>query len=325
MALLGPTSSGKSSIARQVASAAGWPVPSEDRPGPDRAIPAADRVPARADPVCAPAPDQVSDPGVELVSVDSMAVYRGMDVGTAKPSVAVRSAVPYHLVDLVDPAEEFTVRRFQAAARAALAAIAGRRRAALLVGGTGLYLRAVVDGLSFPGRYPGVAAELERTLEATGDGDGSGPAYRTALADLHLRLTELDPVAASRIEPTNRRRLVRALEVCIGSGRPFSAHGPGLDHYRPTDVRLVGLRVEQEVLDRRIAERFNRLLAAGFLDEVAGLAAPPRRPVEDGPTGTRLPRAARPRRGRGTAGGGRGRRRPEDEGLRPAPDGVVSP
>jgi tRNA dimethylallyltransferase len=210
---------------------------------------------------------------VELVSVDSMAVYRGMDIGTAKPTSEERDVVPYHLVDLVDPSEEFTVQQFQHEARAALAGIAERGHGALLVGGTGLYLRSVVDDLAFPGRFPDVAADLAGGLEAAGpvgsEGEGS------ALALLHGRLAELDPQAAGRIHATNRRRILRALEVTLGSGRPFSSFGPGLERYPPTSVGQVGIRLDPRLLDDRIAARFHRLMESGFLDEVRRLAFHP--------------------------------------------------
>jgi tRNA dimethylallyltransferase len=202
-----------------------------------------------------------------------MAVYRGMDIGTAKPTPEVRARVSYHLVDLVDPADEFTVQQFQSAARDALAAIAGRGHGALLVGGTGLYLRSITDDLVFPGRYPDLAAELARTLDVAGLPDTVE--YRAALADLHRHLAELDPVAAGRIEPSNRRRLLRALEVTVGSGRPFSSFGPGLEQYPGTPVSLVGVHHDPVTLDRRIAERFDGLMEAGFLDEVRSLASRP--------------------------------------------------
>ena len=214
-----------------------------------------------------------ADGDVELVSVDSMAVYRGMDLGTAKPTTEQRAEVRYHLVDLVDPYEEFTVTQFQAAARAALEGIAARGNRALLVGGTGLYLRSITDDLEFPGRFPGAAAELSAELDARGVAGTSERAV--AVAALHDRLSQLDPVAAARIEPGNERRVVRALEVTLGSGRPFSQFGPGLERYPPTPIRLVGLRPEPAETDRRIGERFARLLDDGFLDEVRALAARP--------------------------------------------------
>jgi len=202
----------------------------------------------------------------EIVSVDSMCVYRHMDIGTSKPDAAARAAVPHHLLDLVDPDEEFTVTQFQAAARAALDAIAARGRHALLVGGTGLYLRAVVDDLVIPGRYPDVAAALESELD-----EG-----RVRTVDLHARLAHLDPLGASRMEPTNRRRVVRALEVTLGSGRPFSAFGPGLEAYPASGVTQVGLALGPEETDRRIAARFAAMVDAGLVDEVRALAARPK-------------------------------------------------
>jgi tRNA dimethylallyltransferase len=199
----------------------------------------------------------------EIVSVDSMCVYRGMDIGTSKPDAAARRAVPHHLVDLVDPDEEFTLTQFQQAARAALDDIERRGRHALLVGGTGLYLRSVVDDLEIPGRYPEVATSLEAELDA----GRAGP------ADLHARLAELDPVGAARMEPTNRRRVVRALEVTLGAGRPFSGFGPGLEAYPASGVPQVGLAVDTEEIDRRIAARFTAMVEAGLVDEVRALLA----------------------------------------------------
>jgi tRNA dimethylallyltransferase len=193
---------------------------------------------------------------IEIVTVDSMQVYRGMDIGTAKPTAAERAAVPHHLLDVADPSEEFTVASFKSAATESLRAIENRGHRALLVGGTGLYLRALIDDLDLPGQYPSVKAQVEH------DGD---------TIQLHHRLTTLDPVAASRMEPTNRRRVVRALEVTLGSGRPFSSFGPGLDRYPPTPFRLLGLRVERDELDQRITTRFAAQMRAGFLTEVEGL------------------------------------------------------
>jgi tRNA dimethylallyltransferase len=221
LALVGPTASGKSALAHAVARELG---------------------------------------DVELVSVDSMQVYRGMDVGTAKPTPLERAGLRYHLLDIADPAEEFTVSLYQGAAGEVLADIEARGRRALLVGGTGLYLRSVIDDLHLPGRYPEVRAELDAI-----DDD----------VELHRRLVRLDPVAAARMEPTNRRRVVRALEVCLGSGRPFSSSGPGLSAYGSSRFDLVALRWDRAVLDRRIAERYAAQLRAGFLDEVEALAARP--------------------------------------------------
>jgi tRNA dimethylallyltransferase len=201
----------------------------------------------------------------EIVSVDSMCVYRGMDIGTSKPDAAARAAVPHHLLDLVDPDEEFTVSQFQAAARDALAGIAARRHHAVLVGGTGLYHRSVVDDLAIPGRYPDVAASLEAELDA---GD-------VTVETLHARLAELDPVGAGRMESSNRRRVVRALEVTLGSGRPFSDFGPGLEAYPPTGIPQVGIARAPDEVDGRVAARFSAMVAAGLVEEVRALAARP--------------------------------------------------
>jgi tRNA dimethylallyltransferase len=203
-------------------------------------------------------------PGTELVSVDSMCVYRGMNIGTAKPSDAERAEVRYHLLDLADPDEEFALPRFQASARRALEDIEAGQGRALLVGGTGLYLRAVVDQLSIPGRFPEVAWALEAEAHEPGGSER-----------LHARLAALDPVAAARMEPTNQRRVVRALEVTLGAGRPFSSFGPGLDAYPPTPFALVGIPFDPTVHDRSIEERFRGLLDAGFLEEVQHLARRP--------------------------------------------------
>ena len=194
---------------------------------------------------------------VDLVSSDSMQVYRGMDIGTAKASAAERAEVPHHLLDLVDATEDFTVAEFRAAYADAIAGIGGRRRRALLVGGTGLYHRVVIDDFDLPGQWPDVRAELES---------------ETDTARLHARLGELDPVAAEKMEPTNRRRIVRALEVTIGSNRPFSSFGPGVDDYAHSDVAQVGLRWPRPVLAERIAARVRRMFDDGLLAEVETLA-----------------------------------------------------
>ena len=193
-----------------------------------------------------------------------MAVYRHMDIGTTKPPAAERAELHYHLVDLVDPDRQFTVSDFQVAARRALADIAARGRRALLVAGTGLYLRAVVDDLELPGRWPEIAADLERQAEKDG-----------GVAALHARLAVLDPVAASRTTPTNRRRVVRALEVTVGSGRPFSSFGPGLGTYHEPALPMVGIPFDVASVDAAIARRFRQLLEAGLLDEVRQLSARP--------------------------------------------------
>jgi tRNA dimethylallyltransferase len=201
----------------------------------------------------------------EIVSVDSMCVYRGMDLGTAKPSVADRASVPHHLVDIVDPDQEFTVSEYAQLVHDAVEGIGGRGHHALLVGGTGLYHRAVIDHLEIPGQFPPVATELRGQLER---GD-------VTVESLHARLVELDPVAAARMEANNERRVVRALEVTLGSGRPFSSFGPGLGVYPEDAMTQVGLSVDWAVLDERVALRFETWMDEGFLDEVRALAARP--------------------------------------------------
>ena len=196
--------------------------------------------------------------GVEIVTIDSMQVYRGMDIGTAKPTTAEQSVVAYHLIDLIEPHETYTVSRFQDDAAVALDAIADRGHVALGVGGTALYLRALVDALDIPGQFP----EARAAIEAEPDTEA-----------LHRRLAALDPTAAARMEPSNRRRIVRALEVTIGSGRPFSDYGPGLEHHTETPARLIGLRWPRDLLDRRIADRYAAMMDAGLLAEVERLLA----------------------------------------------------
>jgi tRNA dimethylallyltransferase len=195
---------------------------------------------------------------VEIVAVDAMQVYRGMDIGTAKPTAAEQARVRHHMIDVAEPSDDYALARYQRDARAALADITARGRRALLVGGTGLYLRALVDDLEIPGQFPAVRVELE------GEAD---------TAALHDRLAALDPTAAARMDSANRRRVIRALEVTLGSGRPFSSFGPGLGTYRPTAIRIVGLAVPRPLLDARIDARYDAQLAAGFLDEVRALAA----------------------------------------------------
>lgn len=203
-------------------------------------------------------------PRCELVAIDSMTVYRSMDIGTAKPTPGERVEGRYHLLDLVPPDEEFTVQRFQVAARDALDDIERRGARALLVGGTGLYHRAVVDGLDLPGRWPEIAARLRDAAEEPG-----------APARLHAWLARLDPLAAGRIDPSNTRRTLRALEVTLGSGRPFSSFGPGLDCYPPCPVVLLGIRFDPAAVDAAIERRFRCLLERGFLEEVHRLAGRP--------------------------------------------------
>ena len=196
---------------------------------------------------------------VEIVSVDSMQVYRGMDIGTASPSREERAAVPHHLIDVCDPSEEFTVARFRDLLDEALLGIGQRGHRALLVGGTGLYHRCAVDGLELAGGDDAVRARLE------------GEASELGVEELHRRLASLDPVAADRMEPTNLRRVVRALEVIEVTGRPFSSFGDGLDRYPPTPVAQIGLRWERAALAERIEARVHAMIDSGFVDEVIAL------------------------------------------------------
>ena len=195
----------------------------------------------------------------ELLLIDSMTVYRGMDVGTAKPSVEEREGIPHHLVDIADPSERFSVAEFQGLARSAMAAITERGRRALLVGGSGLYFRAVVDELEFPGTEP----DLRSTLEAEARAIGT--------ERMHERLSAFDPGAATKMEPTNARRVVRALEVAASTGRPFSSFAEGWDRYPEGNVRAAGVRVPPEVLRRRIEERATDQLKGGLLEETQRL------------------------------------------------------
>ena len=196
----------------------------------------------------------------EIVAVDAMQVYRHMDIGTAKPSTVDRAAVMHHCLDLVDASQEFTVADYGGAARRALAEIAARDHRAVLVAGTGLYLRSVTDQMEVPGRWPEVRAELDVRLVAEG------------VEALHRQLGELDPAAAAKMEPGNVRRVVRALEVTIGSGRPFSSYGPGIDVYPPVPFVQFGLQWPRPILAARIADRVHRMIDRGLVAEVESLA-----------------------------------------------------
>jgi tRNA dimethylallyltransferase len=197
--------------------------------------------------------------GAEVLSIDSMLVYRGMDVGTAKPTAEQRARVPHHLLDLVDPSEPFSVAAFQAAAREAADDVRRRGRPPLLVGGSGLYYRAVVDDLDFPGTEPAVRRELEHEAVAVG------------AEGLHRRLAGFDPAAAAKIEPGNVRRTVRALEVASITGRPFSSFSDAWEDYPAGGVRATGVRLPGETLRSRIEVRVRSMLDSGWLDEVRRL------------------------------------------------------
>jgi len=221
LAIIGPTAAGKSALAMAIAAA---------------------------------------DSRVELISADSMQVYRGMDIGTAKPSAQEQAAVRHHLIDIMDPSDDYTVSQFVVDVESATIDIRSRGGIPVMVGGTGLYVRSIVDNLEIPGQFPDARAELEAEPDT--------PA-------LHQRLVELDPVAANRMEPTNRRRVLRALEVTVGSGRPFSSFGPGLKRYAPSRVNQVACDRPRPSLDDRIHRRYDLQMELGFLDEVARVAAVP--------------------------------------------------
>jgi tRNA dimethylallyltransferase len=194
----------------------------------------------------------------EIVNTDAMAVYRGMDVGTAKPAESERRGIRHHLLDLLGVDEPLSVAQFQGWARAAVADIRGRGRVPVLVGGSALYTRAVLDRFEFPGTDPDVRRELEAELGRVG-----APA-------LHAHLASVDPDAAARILPDNGRRIVRALEVVRLTGRRFSAGLPAHEYLDPLSVQI-GLDIDRPALDARIARRVREMFDDGFVEEVARL------------------------------------------------------
>ena len=193
----------------------------------------------------------------EIVNLDASQIYRGMDIGTAKVSEAERRGVPHHLLDILDVTDTASVAEFQQSALAAIDDIRSRGKLPICVGGSGLYVRAVLEELDFPGTDPEVRARLEAELAAS-----------TPEA-MHARLADIDPVAAAAIQPGNTRRVVRALEVIELTGEPFVAVLPAHSHRSP-DVRI-GLEVPKDVLQDRIRSRVQRMWDAGLVDEVRGL------------------------------------------------------
>ena len=192
----------------------------------------------------------------QIVVCDAMQVYKRMDIGTAKPTIEDQQLVQHHCIDLVAPSARFTVSDYQKDARAAVAKIHEAGANALVVAGTGLYLTSLIDELSFPGEWPAVRAELQREPD---------------VAALYRHLKALDPVAAKNIERSNRRRIERALEVCIGSGKPFSDNAPGTGAYPDNGVVQIGLLWPREVLVKRVESRVKAMLERGFLEEVVQL------------------------------------------------------
>ncbi|MGK5171644.1 tRNA (adenosine(37)-N6)-dimethylallyltransferase MiaA [Geodermatophilus sp. CPCC 205761] len=208
--------------------------------------------------------------GGEVVNADSMQLYRGMDIGTAKPSPEERGGVPHHLLDLWHVREAASVAEYRRLARTEIDRLRAAGLVPLLVGGSGLYVRAVLDELDFPGTDPAVRARLEAELAEVGPGE------------LHARLAAVDPVAAAAVLPSNGRRIVRALEVVEVTGGPFRATLPEPRPHYPAVV--VGLDRDPAELDERVAVRVQRMWAAGFVAEVAALAADG---LREGPTASR--------------------------------------
>ena len=194
--------------------------------------------------------------GAEIINADSMQLYRGMDIGTAKLTVEERKGIPHHLLDVLDVSEDSTVAWYQEQARAAITEIHGRGKDAVIVGGTGLYIKAILDDLNFPDTDPEVRAKLEAELAEFG------------AAALFTRLEELDPAAALAIDRANSRRVIRALEVIEITGMPFTANLPREDSSRYPDALQFGLVMDREHLRERIDQRVNRMWDAGFVDEV---------------------------------------------------------
>ncbi|MFT6762050.1 MAG: tRNA dimethylallyltransferase [Candidatus Aldehydirespiratoraceae bacterium] len=190
---------------------------------------------------------------VELVSVDSMQVYQGMDIGTAKPTAFEQHEVRHHCIDLVASSDEFTVGDFKPAHASAMASIAERGSRPLLVGGTGLYHRVVVDDFDLPGEFPEARAEVDVEPDTS---------------VLYQRLVVLDPDAAAKMEPENRRRVVRALEVTVGSGRLFSSFGPGVNTYPDSPVTQIGLRRPRDVVAHLVESRVYTMIESGLIGEV---------------------------------------------------------
>jgi tRNA dimethylallyltransferase len=194
--------------------------------------------------------------GAEIINADSMQLYRGMDIGTAKLTVEERKGISHHLLDVLDVSEDSTVAWYQEQARAAITEIHDRGKHAVIVGGTGLYIKAILDDLNFPDTDPEVRAKLEAELAEFG------------AAALFTRLEELDPAAALAIDRANTRRVIRALEVIEITGMPFTANLPREDSSRYPDALQFGLVMDREHLRERIDQRVDRMWDAGFVDEV---------------------------------------------------------
>lgn len=197
----------------------------------------------------------------EIINADSMQLYRGMDIGTAKLSLEERKGVPHHLLDILDVTEDSTVASYQERARATITEIHSRGKDAVIVGGTGLYIKAILDDLNFPDTNPAVRAKLEAEAEEFGS------------ASLFARLEQLDPSAALAIDRANVRRVIRALEVIEITGQPFTANLPREDSSRYPDALQFGLVMDRDNLRERIDLRVDRMWDAGFVAEVDTLIA----------------------------------------------------
>jgi tRNA dimethylallyltransferase len=199
----------------------------------------------------------------EIISVDSMKVYRRMDIGTAKPPQEKQKLIPYHLIDVVEPSEAFSVDRFLDMTEQATVDIQGRGKPVVAVGGTAMYIKALLYGLfEGPGTDEAIRNRLQKTAEETG------------LDPLHQKLIEVDPVAAERIHPNDQKRIVRALEVYELTGKPISSFQKQWEDTQPaSDWLVIGLRREKEIESQRINLRIKRMMEAGLLDEVTALLA----------------------------------------------------
>lgn len=197
---------------------------------------------------------------VHLVCADAMQVYKEMDIGTAKPTAADQQKIVHYGLDVADPSERYTVARFLEDIETARTTHGGNGVRELIVGGTGLYVTALVDGLTMPGEWPEIRAHLE-------ENDDTGA--------LFAQLQELDEAATKKMEPNNRRRIIRALEVCLGSGKPFSSYGDGVANFPPNNIQQVGIRWERDVLRARIAKRVHTMVKRGLFEEVRALLQRP--------------------------------------------------
>jgi tRNA dimethylallyltransferase len=202
-----------------------------------------------------------SVPNVHIIAADAMQVYRRMDIGTAKPTQDDQARVVHYGVDIAEPSERYSVARFVEDVAAARKKISKAGASELIVGGTGLYVTALVDGLSMPGDYPKIRAQLEANRDTQA---------------LYEQLSELDPEAVKKIDPNNRRRMIRALEVCLGSGKTFSSFGEGIGAYPPVDTVQIGIKWQREALRERIALRVHKMIEAGLVDEVRGVLNGPK-------------------------------------------------